>query len=136
MDNTQFGALLTVIGAGLGGIVAAVRWGLDRIANSFDAMGAKFDARAAKHEGEERSLIRIEGTVNECRADSASTLAAAREARDIVLERLPQRRTGQRPATAAARAGSPPRLAAALIHRSCSGGARLPAQSGGGKLPA
>jgi hypothetical protein len=29
-----------------------------------------------------------------------STLAAAREARDIVLERIPQRRTGQSPAAA------------------------------------
>jgi hypothetical protein len=51
-----------------------------------------------KHEGEEKALIKLEGVVTESRADSAQTLAAAREARDIVLERVPQRRTGPRPA--------------------------------------
>jgi hypothetical protein len=50
------------------------------------------------HEGEEKALIKLEGTVEECRADAASTLAAAREARDIVIERV-GRRTGSRPAT-------------------------------------
>jgi hypothetical protein len=99
-------------------------------------MGAKFDAMATKHEGEEKALIKLEGTVDECRADTASTLAAAREARDIVIERV-GRRSGSRLAMnpPADKACSPPRVAAALIHRSCSGGARLPAQSGGDKLP-
>ena len=73
---------------------------MGRVAKSFDTMATKLDAMAQKHEGEERALIKLEGAVDECRADAASTLAAAREARDIVLERIPQRRTGHRPATA------------------------------------
>ncbi len=76
----------------------AIRFGLGRVAKPFDTMGTKFDAMATKHEGEEKALIKLEGTVDECRADAASTLAAAREARDIVIERI-GRRTGPRPAT-------------------------------------
>jgi hypothetical protein len=98
VDNTQFGALLAVVGGGLAGIGTILKFGFGRIAKSFDTMAQKLDTMATKHEGEEKALIKLEGAVDECRADSASTLAAAREARDIVLERLPQRRTGQRPA--------------------------------------
>jgi hypothetical protein len=98
VDNTQFGTLLAVIGGGLAGIATAIKLGLGRVAKSFDTMGSKFDTMATKHEGEEKALITLEGTVDECRADAASTLAAAREARDIVIERV-GRRTGPRPAT-------------------------------------
>jgi hypothetical protein len=81
----------------LAGIGTILKFGLGRIAKSFDAMAAKLDTMAAKHEGEEKALIKLEGTVDEGRADAASTLAAAREARDIVIERV-GRRTGPRPA--------------------------------------
>ncbi len=98
MDNTQFGALLAVLGGGLAGIATAIRFGLGRVAKSFDTMATKFDAMATKHQGEEKALIKLEGIVDECRADTAGTLAVARAARDIVIERV-GRRTGPRPAT-------------------------------------
>lgn len=65
---------------------------------------------AIKHKGEEKALIKLEGTVDECCADTASTLATAREVRDIVIERV-GRRSGRRPTRPAARATARARAA-------------------------
>jgi hypothetical protein len=59
----QLAAIITAISAGCTAIALAVRWGLGRIAKAFDDQAR--------------------GAVDECRADSASTLAAAREARRL-----------------------------------------------------
>jgi hypothetical protein len=61
-------------------------------------MAAAFNKMAEKHEGEEKALIKLEGVVAEGRKDTADALAAAREARDTVIERV-GRRTSARPAT-------------------------------------
>jgi len=98
MDAGQYGGMITTIAGGLGGIALAMRWGLGRIAKSFDDMAAAFKQMAVKHEGEERELVRLGGVVSESRADAAEALAAARETRELVIERLEPlpRRTGSR----------------------------------------
>lgn len=106
MDTTQFAALLGIVATGLAGIAKAILVGLGRVAKSFDTMGgkldslgARFDAMAEKHASQEKALIRLESTVDEGRADTAQSLTAVREARDVVIERVPHRRSGSRPIT-------------------------------------
>jgi hypothetical protein len=98
MESGQLAILVAAITTGLGGIAVAVRWGLGRIAKAFDDMSTSFNKMAEKHEGEERELLKLGSTVAESRADARDALLAAREARDVVVERV-GRRTGPRPAT-------------------------------------
>lgn len=99
MDAAQYGGMIAAITGGLGAIAIAIRWGLGRIAKAFDDMAAAFGEMGKKHELEERALVKLESVVAEGRADTAQALAATRETRDVVIERVGQRRTGQRPAT-------------------------------------
>lgn len=76
MDASQLAAILAAIVAGLGGIGAAVKWGLGRVAKAFDDMAASFDRMAVTLGSAEKRIVKLEAVVEEGRDD-------IRELRDI-----------------------------------------------------
>lgn len=69
MDAEQLMAIVGAIVAGLGGIGAAVKWGLGRVAKAFDDMAAAFDRMAETLGSAEKRIIKLESVVEEGRDD-------------------------------------------------------------------
>jgi hypothetical protein len=87
LTDGQYAGLLTSIVAGLGGIAAAVRWGLGRGAKAFDEMAAAFTSMANEHRTTRETLIELRAEVREGRSDIGEIKAA------IVLALEGSRRT-------------------------------------------
>lgn len=69
--DAQYAGLITAIGVGLGGIAAAVRWGLGRGAKAFDDMAMAFKTLADRHQSTQETLIKVGEQVHEGRNDIA-----------------------------------------------------------------
>lgn len=76
LTDGQYAGLIAAIGVGLGGIAAAVRWGLGRGAKAFDDMALAFKALADRHQSTQETLVKLGERVNEGREDIAEIKSA------------------------------------------------------------
>lgn len=99
LTDGQYVGLITAIGVGLGGIAAAVRWGLGRGAKAFDDMALAFKALADRHQSTQETLVKLGMQVHEGRSDIA-------EIKQALFISLAEAKAAAE-ARAAARAGQP-----------------------------
>lgn len=72
MDISPEGPPLTlaaILLAGFGGLIAAIKFGLSRVAKSFEDMSGSFTSMAAEHKATRETLVRVETVVQEGRDD-------------------------------------------------------------------